>query len=149
MKKNRKTALNSQLVYLRPPEEADLAELQQRYSASQAHLRGVANTKFDRDIFAEMLSNAKRDTNKSFLICRCMDNAIVGTISLSQIFLKSFRNAYLGYQLFSGYTGQGYMTSAVRLVLDYAFREAQLHRIEANVQPSNLASIAVLQRIGF
>ena len=41
------------------------------------------------------------------------------------------------------------MTEAVRLVLRYAFIDLELHRIEANVQPENKPSIAVLRRCGF
>ena len=41
------------------------------------------------------------------------------------------------------------MTEAVRLILRKAFIDLDLHRIEANVQPENKASIAVLRRNGF
>ena len=41
------------------------------------------------------------------------------------------------------------MTEAVSLVLGYAFDNLKLHRIEANVQPHNQPSIAVLRRNGF
>jgi ribosomal-protein-alanine N-acetyltransferase len=68
---------------------------------------------------------------------------------LSQIFRKSFQNAYLGYMLGERFTRFGYMTEAVGLTLDYAFKDLDLHRVEANVQPSNLPSIRVLQRSGF
>jgi [ribosomal protein S5]-alanine N-acetyltransferase len=96
-----------------------------------------------------MLNAADSETKKTFLICRNGDGRIVGTVTLSQIFRKAFQNAYLGYQLFSGFTGYGYMTEAVDLVLRYAFADLKLHRVEANVQPSNKPSIAVLKRNGF
>ncbi|HXH70190.1 MAG TPA: GNAT family protein, partial [Pyrinomonadaceae bacterium] len=60
-----------------------------------------------------------------------------------------FQNAYLGYLLFDKFTGKGFMTEAVELVLKYAFQTLKLHRIEANVQPQNAASIAVLKRANF
>jgi ribosomal-protein-alanine N-acetyltransferase len=41
------------------------------------------------------------------------------------------------------------MTEAVAEVLTRSFTVLELHRIEANVQPVNTASIAVLQRNGF
>ena len=120
-----------------------------RFDSSTAHLRDFAAVDFDRKRFEELLSAAKLDSNESFLICRVEDDAIVGQINLSQIFRKAFQNAYLGYQLFNGYTGKGYMTEAVELVLKFAFEKLKLHRIEANVQPNNKASVAVLQRNGF
>jgi ribosomal-protein-alanine N-acetyltransferase len=77
------------------------------------------------------------------------DDAIVGSINLSQIFRGGFKSAYLGYQIGAPFAGRGYMTEAIRLVLQYAFREMKLHRLEANVQPGNRASIALVERVGF
>src|SRR5687768_5359167 len=96
-----------------------------------------------------MLVDAGKDSYEYFLVCQLEDSTIVGTVNLSQIFRKAFQNAYLGYQLFAGYTGHGYMTEAVELALRYAFTNLALHRVEANVQPSNKPSIGVLKRNGF
>ncbi len=41
------------------------------------------------------------------------------------------------------------MTETVRLVVDYAFHELKLHRIEAGVMPRNLGSMRVLEKAGF
>ena len=41
------------------------------------------------------------------------------------------------------------MTEAVELILGYAFKTLKLHRVEANVQPRNTASIKVLQKTNF
>jgi ribosomal-protein-alanine N-acetyltransferase len=140
---------SSRSIYLRHPQPDDFDELSRLYVTSRQHLRGYAVVTFAKRRFDEILESAKLDTNESFLICRSDDGAIVGQISLSQIFRKSFQNAYLGYQLFAGFTGNGYMTEAVSLVLRFAFNDLGLHRIEANVQPENLPSIAVLKRCGF
>ena len=139
----------SRKVYLRRPVQSDFEELHARFESSTAHLRDFAAVGFDRKRFDEMLAAAMLDSNESFLICLIEDDAIVGQINLSQIFRKAFQNAYLGYQLFNGFTGKGYMTEAVELVLKFAFEKLKLHRIEANVQPSNKTSIAVLERNGF
>ena len=95
------------------------------------------------------MTDAAKETNAYFLICLSKDEAIIGSLTLSQIFRKAFQNAYLGYQLFAGFTGKGYMTEAVALGLKHAFLDLQLHRVEANVQPSNKPSVAVLRRNGF
>ena len=83
------------------------------------------------------------------MICRSEDDAIVGMINLSQIFHGVFQNAYLGYGSGEKFTRRGFMTEAVELVLKYAFKTLKLPRIEANAQPENTASIAVLQRMNF
>jgi ribosomal-protein-alanine N-acetyltransferase len=76
-------------------------------------------------------------------------SGIVGVINLSQIFRKGFQNAYLGYYGMVAFARRGLMSEAVRLATRYAFDEIGLHRLEANIQPGNLASIALVKRIGF
>lgn len=73
----------------------------------------------------------------------------MGAINLSQIFLGPFRSAYLGYYIGAAHARQGYMTEGLQLMLRYAFKQLKLHRIEANVQPHNVSSIALIKRAGF
>ena len=47
------------------------------------------------------------------------------------------------------YWGQGYMHEAMRAMVDFAFHEMQLHRLEADVDPRNTASVKTLERLGF
>jgi ribosomal-protein-alanine N-acetyltransferase len=105
--------------------------------------------RYDRKSFDALLEESRNDATEFFFIIRSSDDVLIGTIALSQIFRKRFQNAYLGYLLGAGFTGSGYMTEAVRLVLRFAFRDLKLHRVEANVQPDNEPSLAVLRRCGF
>ena len=73
----------------------------------------------------------------------------MGSINLSQIFRGAFQSAYLGYQVAAPFAGRGYMSEALPLVLRYAFDKLKLHRLEANIQPHNAASIALVKRAGF
>ena len=148
MMKNSKT-VKGKKVFLRFPREADFAEFTAANKASRKFHHNLVNPPTDAKGFADFLRRNETETDRCFLICQIEDKAIVGGMCLSQIFRKAFQNAYLGYYLFEKFTGKGYMTEAVRLVLRYAFRELKLHRVEANVQPHNKASIAVLQRCGF
>ena len=86
---------------------------------------------------------------KCILVCRLADGIIVGVFTLSQIVRGMFHSAYLGYYAERPYSGQGYMTEGMRLVLRHAFTDMKLHRVEANVQPENAASIALVKRSGF
>jgi ribosomal-protein-alanine N-acetyltransferase len=58
-------------------------------------------------------------------------------------------NAYLGYAVGQPFAGQGYMAEGIDLVLRHAFGSMGLHRLEANIQPDNAASIALAKRAGF
>jgi [ribosomal protein S5]-alanine N-acetyltransferase len=74
---------------------------------------------------------------------------IVGVANLSQIFYGAFQNAYLGYYGSAEFAGQGLMREGLSLVLNHAFGTLNLHRVEANIQPENNASIALVRRLGF
>jgi len=99
--------------------------------------------------FRSYLQRSRQDTVRTLVVVRREDGAIVGLFSLSQIFLGNFRSAYLGYWVAAPFAGKGYMTEGMELLLGYAFRTLKLHRVEANVQPGNQASLALLRRTGF
>ena len=70
-------------------------------------------------------------------------------INVSEIVRGPFRSAYLGYYAFVPHAGHGYMTEALTLALRWAFRGLRLHRVEANIQPGNQASRALVRGLGF
>jgi len=102
-----------------------------------------------RSAFAAYLHPTKRGDFVRLLICRQIDDRIVGLASLSQIFRGGFQNAYLGFWGSAEFAGQGYMREGLPLVLRHAFKVLKLHRLEANVQPANKASKALIKRSGF
>jgi ribosomal-protein-alanine N-acetyltransferase len=74
---------------------------------------------------------------------------MIGHASLSNIIRGAFQSCHLGYSQDAAACGQGYMSEALRAVLQYAFEEVGLHRVEANIIPRNVASRRVLERLGF
>jgi ribosomal-protein-alanine N-acetyltransferase len=99
--------------------------------------------------FDELLQRTEDDSFVALVIRLREDGRIAGVFQISQIFRKAFQSGYLGYSGVAGLDGQGYMTEGMGLVLDYTFGELGLHRIEANIQPGNTASIALVRRCGF
>jgi [ribosomal protein S5]-alanine N-acetyltransferase len=83
------------------------------------------------------------------LITRPTDSALLGYIRLSQIVKGNFGSAYLSYGVFAEHAQQGYGKAAIKAMLRLAFNELKLHRIEANIQPANTASIALVKACGF
>ena len=74
---------------------------------------------------------------------------IIGNIKLSNIIYGNFCSAQLGYRLDKDEINKGYMTEAVRKMLNIAFFDFNLHRVEASVIPTNEASRSVLKKAGF
>ena len=99
--------------------------------------------------FAVYLRRAADPAVERFLACRVTDGAIVGFLNLSEIIRGKLQQAFLGYGAVAGFEGQGYMAEAMDLVLERAFGPIGLHRVEANIQPGNAASIALARRAGF
>jgi ribosomal-protein-alanine N-acetyltransferase len=82
-------------------------------------------------------------------VCRLEDRAIAGVLNINNIVHGSFRSAALGYYAFAPFDGRGYMAEGLGLVLRRAFGELGLHRLEANIQPGNERSIALVRTAGF
>lgn len=76
------------------------------------------------------------------------EEGIVGVVGLHEIDWVN-RNTSIGYWLAEGARGRGVMTNAVRALLDHAFRELELHRIEIHCAPENRPSRAIPERLGF
>ena len=77
------------------------------------------------------------------------DDAIVGVFNIGAIVRGLFKSAYLGYYALAPHAGAGYMAEGLELALRVAFRRLKLHRVEANVQPDNRRSLALVRRAGF
>ena len=73
---------------------------------------------------------------------------LIGTATLHSLQREQGR-AELGYSLAPAWQGRGLAAEALRLVLAHAFGPLQLRRLEADVDPRNLASCRLLERLGF
>ena len=117
--------------------------------ASRRLHRGWVTPPTDSAAFARWMTRCRRPNVRCFLVCRRTDGAIAGVFVLSEIVRGRFHSAYLGYYAEQPHAGQGYMREGMQLVLRHAFTAMKLHRVEANVQPENVASIALAKRSGF
>ncbi len=76
-------------------------------------------------------------------------DGVIGVLTLSQIVHGTFCSAYLGYYAMKAQARRGLMTQALRMTVRHAFDAMGLHRLEANIQPANLPSRALVRRVGF
>jgi [ribosomal protein S5]-alanine N-acetyltransferase len=102
-----------------------------------------------RQQFADWLASARDGRHEKLLICRLEDEAILGAINLNEIVRGPAQSAYLGYWIGARYARRGYMTEALQLALGHAFRTLGLHRVEANILPTNRPSRTLVRHAGF
>ena len=113
------------------------------------HRSWVAPKARTRKEFLTYLKRFSSDRNFGFLVIERNSRAIAGVININEVIRGAFQCGALGYYAFSPYAGKGLMREGMLLVLKYAFQKLKLHRVEANIQPRNRASIALVQKSGF
>lgn len=74
---------------------------------------------------------------------------LAGVVDITNIVMGPFCSAYLGYYAFTGFERQGLMSEGLTQAVRHAFRTLKLHRLEANIQPGNAASLALVRSCGF
>jgi [ribosomal protein S5]-alanine N-acetyltransferase len=99
--------------------------------------------------FQAYLTRLSRPSTEGRLVCVRDSGAIAGVIIIDSIIRGRFQSASLSYAAFAPAAGRGYMSEGLGLVLRFAFGELRLHRLEANIQPANQASLALVRRQGF
>ena len=81
-------------------------------------------------------------------VARREDDRVVGTVTLFDI-EPANRRGEVGFALARSAWGHGFMREALTALFDFAFDTLGLHRLEADVDPRNERSLAVLERHGF
>lgn len=102
-------------------------------------------------VFAAMLRQQRREARAGRLLsfAVCVDGRLAGQVTVGGLTRGAFDSAHVGYWVDGHLAGRGVMTTALALVLDHCFGPVGLHRVEANVRPENVASLRVLDKLGF
>lgn len=144
-----KTSRRRGRVSIRPPDARDWPAFQAAVRRSRTlHHPWVAPPK-TRQKFEAYVRRAASDSHRRFLVVHRESGEIVGVINLGNITLGQLQGAYVGYYAFAPHAGKGLMREGMQLVLKHAFQKLRLHRLEANIQPGNQASIRLARRCGF
>jgi len=77
------------------------------------------------------------------------DDVMVGQLTVSSITWGSALWAQMGYWIDEGHAGRGIIPTAVAMACDHCFRAVGLHRIEIAIRPENVASLRVVEKLGF
>lgn len=136
-------------VLIRPPELADRAEFVAQMRASEHLHRPWIFPPTSVAAFDDYLRRLATDDHCGFLVCERESGRIAGVININNIVRSAFLSASLGYYAVASQGGRGLMREGLRMVAEFAFRELHLHRLEANIQPANERSKALVRATGF
>lgn len=136
-------------VLIRPPTEQDRAAFLAAVRRSRKLHQGWVSPPNNARAFTNYVERISSGAHRGFLVIERKTRALVGVINLNNLIRGNFQNAFLGYYGFKGCTGRGLMLEGMQLVLKRAFGALKLHRVEANIQPTNKPSIALARRSGF
>ncbi|GAA3059749.1 GNAT family N-acetyltransferase [Streptomyces glomeratus] len=117
--------------------------------SAELHHPWVPTREMPPEAFREYVARFDQPTHEGFVVCSRETGAIVGGININNIVRGTIQSGALGYVAYASTAGRGYMTQGLRLVVEFAFTELGLHRLEANIQPANESSIRLVRRLGF
>lgn len=107
---------------------------------------------YHRSALREGLKRIKEGKEYRFMIFEKDDkrlNEIVGILTFSSIVGGPFLSCFVGYSIDNSRQNKGYMTQALKAGINFIFGTIGLHRIEANIMPSNISSLKVTDKLGF
>ena len=78
-----------------------------------------------------------------------VDGRLVGQVTVSGIVWGSLRSGQIGYWIDRLAAGRGITPAAVAMMVDHCFFSLGMHRLEVNIRPENVASLRVVEKLGF
>jgi ribosomal-protein-alanine N-acetyltransferase len=136
-------------IYLRQPSSADRGAFLDAVRHSKPLHRPWISAPATSLEYHAYLQKMAEPANHAYLVCRRDTHQMAGVINLTNVIMGAFRSGYLGYYAFAGQERRGLMRHGLKAVVRHAFRTLKLHRLEANIQPDNRASLALAQACGF
>lgn len=76
------------------------------------------------------------------------DSHLIGSVQCALIQRYDVQKAYLGYNILNNYWRMGYGYELAHAMIEHAFKSFKLHRLEAEVLPSNIVSIKLSKKLG-
>lgn len=144
-----KVIARGEAVYLVAPTKDAADDFVAMTTASRPHHEPWVYPAADARRYRAYLDRLEAGGAFGFLVRRVADDGLAGVVNINDILMGGYRCGSLGYYGNAMYAGRGFMTEGLALVLDHAFTARELHRLEANIQPDNAASLALVRRLGF
>ncbi|WP_035485260.1 GNAT family N-acetyltransferase [Paraburkholderia phenoliruptrix] len=143
--------LSTARLTLRPLREEDAQALFAMWSDADAmRFSFPAMTRLDQAVDrVSRLLNTSTDGKDCICVVESQTTGeVLGTCILFHAD-EQCRRAEIGFSLQRTHWGNGYMNEAASALIEHAFSALNLRRIEADIDPRNVASARLLERLGF
>ena len=143
------------MIYIRPLDASDVPTMAELWSENRSFLERWMAPKDDyfytvegqRQELEYIMQAESVATDVVFAIC--VDEQIVGLVSIHHIIHGNFSVGTLGYWIAEEFNGRGLATAAISMACDLAFAQLKIHRLRAYIMPVNTGSIVAIERNGF
>lgn len=136
-------------VELEPPTKNRETEFLDAVARSRELHQHLVTPPDDAVKFQAFLNQARSPWRESFFVVQKSGGGLIGVVNIESVIRGAFQSGYLGYYGFIPHVGQGLMREGLSQVIGRAFTRLELHRLEANIQPENGKSIALVRSLGF
>ena len=144
--------LSTEDLYLRPLRLSDaegmFAMLSDAQSMKYWSTPPITDVNDALQVLREDLESDAQGNSLCWAVTLRGQDEMIGKCILFQ-FNQAHHRAEIGFILNRDYWRQGLMHQALKAVIEFAFGTLELHRIEADVDPENAASLKVLEKLGF
>jgi [ribosomal protein S5]-alanine N-acetyltransferase len=136
------------IKYFCPDDFADLAPILANPEVMKYSLSGVLTSDRTRNFIQKMLCRYESEGCGYYAISDRNNRELIGYCGLLFCLIEGEQKVEIGYRLDPHYWHKGLATEAATAVRDYAFNQLRLNELIALIQPKNIASIKVAEKIG-
>ena len=144
--------LETQNLILRQVNQSDSRDIFQHFSDKEVlkyhDLEALTNLEQAQELIKSFDEKFKNNQMIRWGIAKKENNIIIGTCGYHNWLQKSFQ-AEIGYELSQVYWQKGIMTEALTTIIKFGFEKMELNRISATVMLDNIASMKLLDKLGF
>jgi ribosomal-protein-alanine N-acetyltransferase len=141
-------ALRASHVRIERPSPRRRREYLDACHRSRALHRGLVVTATTPAEYRDYLERAARANQESFFVVAAGSGELAGVVDILDIVRDAAPVGRLGYYAFVPHAGTGLMYEGVGRVVDLAFGDLGLVRLEAHIQPDNRRSRELAERLG-
>lgn len=157
LRRSRRVQIETERLLLRPLAQSDFRQWSALRASSQAFLTPWEPTWAFDHLSRKSFSNRVYWANRAIaqgsafpvVLLRKDDGALIGSITLDNIRRGPSQAGTVGYWVGAPFARMGFMREGLSAVVDHAFNDIGLSRLEAGCLPENVASRGVLEKVGF